>query len=179
MLLAKKEKMFLNLKNTFLFEMTEEELENFCDIPSADIEYALGYYLDNIKLRNRKSEFINYSLLRLYHEFKRIMSLVNNIYYKEEEQISKYKVKFIPWIILADHYRKEIDKELAKPFTSKHRINTLLSKLDSLYSLVQQASLTLDTTQDKASYIKLKNTEYKVDNNKYFDKKKKYVLKTN
>jgi hypothetical protein len=174
MSLTKEEKLFLYLRKSFLNEMTEEELENFCDIPSADIEYSLNYFGENIQLSNIHNTTFNYTLLKLYFEFKRINDLINNIYYSEEDKINKYKVKLLPLIILADHFRKELTNELKKKFYNKHKINKLLNNINELYNLLQDYSLKLGIQQN--SYKVINNIK---PNNELYVRKKEYLLKAN
>lgn len=177
MSLSKEEKIFLDFRRSFLNEMTEEELENFCDIPSADIEFSLNYFGENIQLSNISNNIIKYNLLKLYYEFKRIIGLINNIYYSEDNIINKYKVKLIPWIILADHFRKEITKESNKKYPSKHKMNKLISNINELYNLLQDYSLRLGTHQN--NYKVINNIRDKKIRKNFYVKKKEYLLKAN
>lgn len=123
----------------YLSQMTEEEFSEFCDIPTTELGYALGYYMDNLLLPQRNITIMDRTFLSIYKEFQRIIEEIKN------DQSSKISYSdIIPKICLADHYRKEIDKEYQKQLLNMKTISSLMDEINDFYYIIQDIHPNID-----------------------------------
>lgn len=137
MIIHKRKKSLIDIVNgSYISQMTEEEFENFCDIPTTELSYSLGYFYENLLLPHRSITMIDKTFIKIYNEFQRIMNDIRNSSMSDSWKSSMYS-NLIAKICLADHYRKEIDKEYQKQVLNIKTIKSLNDEINDFYSVIQ------------------------------------------